>query len=182
VDLSGGDEKVIEIVLDEKRIAVIVISLIAFGVLFSTYLSGLFAFIAPEQGKPLMITRSAITDRVGTPKTSFARGDMVMVNATVEMATAYYYNTYYYYYYYYTTSTKYLYIVEIFYGNTPVFIGFVGHEIRPGGTSTAGIGYSIPMNAPTGTYTVKIFLWSNWLDKGGVILGGDVTLTFQVTG
>jgi len=179
--LSGGDEKVIEIVLDEKRIAIMVISLIALGLLFSTYLSGLFAFIAPEQGKPLMITRYATTDRVGTPKTSFTRGEMVIINATVEMATAYYYY-YTYYYYYYTTPTKYLYIVEILYGNTPVFIGFVVHEISPGGTSTAGIGYSIPMNAPTGTYTVKIFLWSNWLDKGGVILGEGVTFTFQVTG
>jgi hypothetical protein len=181
VDLSGGDEKVIEIVLDEKRIAVIVISIIAFGVLFSTYLSGLFAFIAPEEGKPLRITRYTTTDMVGTPKTTFARGEMVIVNATIEMATAYYYY-YTYYYYYYTTSTKYLYIVEILYGDTPVFIGFVGHEIPQGGTSTAGIGYSIPMNAPTGTYTVKIFLWSNWLNKGGVILGEGKTLEFQVTG
>ena len=177
--MNGEDEKVIEIVLDEKRIAIIVISLIAFGVLFSTYLSGLFAFIAPEQGKPLRITRYATTDRVGTPKTSFTRGEMVIVNATVEMATAYYYNTYYYYY---TTPTKYLYIVQILYGDTPVFIGFIFHEIPPGGISTTGIGYSIPSNAPIGTYTVKIFLWSNWLDKGGVILGEGVTFTFQVTG
>lgn len=182
--MAEDNVKVIEIVLDEKRIALIAITLIAFGILFSTYFSSLFAFIAPEQSLPLYITQRSTTDQYGTPKTTFKRGDMVLVNATIEMATAYYYNTYYYYYYYYTQPTKYLFIVEILYGDTPVFIGFVFHEIPPGGISTSGVGYSIPLNAPTGTYTVKIFVWSNWLTKGGVRLAENsgLSFTFTVTG
>ncbi|MEM0104597.1 MAG: hypothetical protein QW743_07215 [Candidatus Methanomethylicia archaeon] len=178
--MSGDDAKVIEITLDEKRIVILLISIIALGILFSTYFNNLFAFIAPEQSLPLHITQYSTTDQYGTPKTNFTRGSMVLINATIEMATAYYYN-YYYYYYYYTTPTKYLFIVEILYGNTPVFIGFVFHEIPPGGTSTAGIGYSIPSNAPTGTYTVKIYVWSTWLAKGGVRLADNSGLSFTFT-
>ncbi|MEM2015832.1 MAG: hypothetical protein QXE58_06305 [Candidatus Methanomethylicia archaeon] len=177
--MNGNNVKVFETVLKGKRITILIISIIALGILFSTYFNNLFAFIAPEQGLPLHITKYSTTDQYGTPKTTFKRGDMVLVNATIEMATAYYY--YYYYYYYYTTPTKYLLIVEILYGNTPVFIGFVFHEIPPGGTSTAGVGYSIPLNAPTGTYTVKIYVWSQWLVKGGVPIADNSGLSFTFT-
>lgn len=176
--MGEDNTRVIEIVLDEKRIAALIISIIALGLLFSTYLSNLFAFIAPEQGLPLHITQYSTRDQYGTPKTTFTRGSMVLINATIEMATAYYY---YYYYYYYTRPTKYLFIVEIFYGDTPVFIGFVFHEIPPGGTSTVGVGYSIPSNAPTGTYTVKIFVWSAWVKLGGVPLADNTPLIFTFT-
>jgi len=176
-----GVNKVIEIVLDEKRIAILALSLIVLGVIFSTYFNNLFAFIAPEESLPLHITRYATTDQYGTPKTTFTRGSMVLINATVEMATAYYYNYNYYYYYYYTTPTKYLLVVEILYGDTPVFIGFVYHEIPPGGSSTVGIGYSIPQNAATGTYTVKIYVWSTWIAKGGVRLADNSGLSFTFT-
>ncbi|MCX8169150.1 MAG: hypothetical protein N3E39_02915 [Candidatus Methanomethylicia archaeon] len=180
--MNEDNTKVVEIVFDEKRIAILIIFIIALGTLFLTYFNSLLAFIAPEQGLPLRITKWSTTDHVGTPKNIFKRGEMVLVNATIEMATAYYY--YYYYYYYYVRPTRYLLIVEILYGDTPVFIGFVFHEIPPGASSTSGVGWSIPSNAPIGTYTVKIYVWSTWIVKGGVVLADNsgLSFTFRIEG
>ena len=165
-----------------KTLAIlIIVSCIIVGGIIG-YLNSLASFIAPSEDLPLKITSAFTADHVGNPKTTFSRGEMVLVNVTIEMAYAYYYyNTYYYYY---TTPTKFLMLVQVMYENTPVFLGFVVEEVSPGSMESSGIGFRLPDDAPTGTYTVKIMVWSTWLDRGGVPLASNSGLefTFQVQG
>jgi len=181
--LPEGEIREIVIEIDAKRlIAIVLVAVIAVGALIS-YIGSLASFIAPSQELPLDITTAFSADQTGNPKSTFSRGELVLINATIEMAYAYYFGDTTSYYYF-TTPTKFLLLIQVMYGNTPVFMGFVVEEISPGETESAGIGYRIPDDAPTGTYKVKVMVWSNWLDEGGVPLASKSGLefTFQVQG
>ena len=188
--MSNQSEREITIILDGKRILLILILIIGFSALAYSYLLSLAGFIAPSQDLPLKIVAKETADQYGNPKTSFQRGQLVLVNATLEMAYGYYTYSgpdYYYYtpdYYYYTEPTKYLLIVQISYEETPVFIGFSYDSLEPDKSSSTGLGYKLPDDAPTGTYTVEIFVLSNWISKGGDVIAKNsgVSFTFQVTG
>ena len=181
VALSRDDVKEIIIEIDAKRLAVIVLLVVmAAGVLIS-YFSSLASFIAPSEDLPLNIVTAYSADATGNPKNKFHRGELVLLNVTIEMAYAYYYDTDYYLF---TSPTKFLLLIQVMYGNTPVFLGFVVEEVSPDGTESTGIGYRIPDDAPLGTYTVKVMVWSDWLDKGGTVLASNSGLefTFSVEG
>ena len=181
--LSNQSEREITITLDGKRILLILMLIIGFSALAYSYFLSLAGFIAPSQDLPLKIVAKETADQYGNPKSSFQRGQLVLVNATLEMAYGYYTNSGPDYYYY-TEPTKYLLIVQISYGETPVFIGFSYDSLEPDKSSSTGLGYKLPDDAPTGTYTVEIFVLSNWISKGGDVIAQNsgVSFTFQVTG
>lgn len=189
--LAEDDNDVITITIGFKTLlAVIGIALLIGGILFS-YISSLATYIAPSQDYPLYIQNVFTADQNGNPKTTFYRGQIVLVNVTIEMAMQYYYQYYYYtenYYYtetgYFEVPTRFLVLIQIFYRYRPLYLGFVVAELSPGECKSYGIGFSLPETASLGDYTVEVMVWSNWLDKGGVALASNsgLEITFRVEG
>ena len=122
---------------------------------------------------PITITRIRMLDITGNPQTDFTKGAMAVVEVTLQAQ-------------FYGPSLSYLLIVEIFDpSGHVVYIGFVTDSILPGQTKTSGTGYSIPMNAETGTYTVKVFVWNGWPSQQGgnwAALAASGQVTFTVRG
>jgi len=181
--LSSNEPREIVIVLDGKKLALLTLLIIVVSTLAYTYFTSLASYMAPSENLPMHIVAASTADQYGNPKSIFTRGELVLINATVEMAIGYYVNSGPYYYFF-TSPTKYLLIVQVMYGDTPVFLGFTYYELGPDGKVSVGVGYRLPDNANTGTYTVEIFVWSNWLTKGGNIIADNSgrQFTFQVTG
>lgn len=182
--LTEGNNSVIVVTVDFKTLLVfIAITLLVAGTLIS-YISSLATYIAPSQNYPLYIQNAFTADHVGNPKTIFHRGEIVLVNVTIEMAIQYYY-----YYYntkigYFEVPTRFLVLLQFVHGFEPVYLGFVVAELSPGESRSYGVGFRIPDTAPLGDYTVKVMVWSNWLDKGGVTLAynSGLEITFRVEG
>ena len=178
-----GDEKEIVIELDGKRIIVLVLVL-AIGV-FSLYgyITALFAFIAPREGLPLEVTDLATYDVGNTGKVSFSRGETVRINATVEKGTDYYYNyPYYYDYYDFVGDTDCRVIVTVMDSkDVPVFIGSFETTISPGESIISSFDHAIPAGASTGTYQIRVMVWSDWLPDGVALYEYTAVETFEVT-
>jgi len=182
--LSGDNVREIVIEINAKQLIALILLMCIGGYIVASYLFSLANYIAPSKELPLHITGAFTADHTGNPKTEFKRGELVLVNVTLEMAWAYYWNTPpQYYYYYFTTATRFLLLVQVMYNNTPIFLGFVVEDVNPGESESTGIGFRLPDDAPLGTYTVKIMVWSNWLDKGGTVLADNsgLVIYFNVT-
>jgi len=177
--LSSGDTREIVIEIGPKQLVAIILICCVAAYVVGSYFISLATHIAPSQQLPIHITDAFSASHVGAPKNEFKRGELVLINVTLEMGWAYYFNTEYYYLF--TAPTEYLLLVQIMHDNTPMFLGFVVESVSPGETESTGVGYRIPDDAPLGTYTVKVMVWSTWLDKGGVVLADNSGLTFQFT-
>lgn len=156
----------------------IVSSLIIVGLI--GYVSSLATYIAPSEEFPLYIQNAFTADQNGNPKETFRRGEIVLVNVTIEMAMEYHNAKYGYF----VTPTSFLLLIRFNYGYRLVYLGFIVAELSPGESRSFGIGFRIPEDAVLGDYTVKIMVWSNWLDKGGVslALNSGMEITFRVEG
>ena len=198
-DWSGeGDARELTINFNKRQIIGIVTltAILLFVVL--NYISALGVFTGPPPGdKPLRVISSIIVNSTGGVQSSFSRGSIAMVNVTLQHAS-YYYNEYYdskpyneYFYHYsdvwgstaYNDSTRYMLMVQIEKSSTPVSLGFVQQYIDVDEVQSVGIGYAIPSDAPTGTYTVEVFVWDSWLPDGVILAdnSGEVEATFTVT-
>jgi hypothetical protein len=165
--------------LDAKRI--IALSLITVFSIFTiySYITALFAFVAPSEGLPLNINSVVTSNINGTSKSSFSRGSTVLINATVEKAVQYLYS---YSYYNFSGSTDYLLMVKVQYKGVDVFFGFVADSLTPGVPLSRGLGFRIPNSASTGTYKVYVYVWSTWLPDGNVLADNSgYSTTFTVT-
>lgn len=184
--LAENDNSFIVITINFKTLlAIIAVASLVAGIVFS-YISSLATYIAPSRDLPLYIQNVFTADQNGNPKDTFQRGQIVLVNVTIDMALMYYYYYYYYYYtlYYFKAPTRFLVLLQFIHNLEPVYLGFVVAELSPGEVKSYGVGFRIPDNAPLGEYTVKAMVWSNWLDKGGVTLAynSPVEITFKVEG
>lgn len=105
----------------------------------------------------VQIVSVSTTDMQGNPKTTFKRGEFVVVNAKIKSLLTY-------------ESQDYLLIVEAFTPDDRVIaLGFTSGSLAGGQEISTGYGFKIPDDAPTGTYTIKIFVWNGW----PAILGGN---------
>jgi len=174
------DSDEIVVTIDGKRAFAIIVIFSAILFVSYTYIGALFAFVAPSESYPLHINSAATYNQSGGVQSSFARGEIAIVNVTLEMATQYYYNTYYYHSF--SASTDYLMLVQIMQGSTPIYLGFVSFEIPPAGVQTVGIGFKIPGDAIIGSYTAKIMVWDTWNDGGHRLADNSgLEITFSVT-
>jgi len=177
--IDSKNEFVLEI--DLKRglaiLAIVGISILTVG----SYLMALATYVAPSEDYPIHITSASTQDSSGVNQTSFERGEVVMVNVSMEMAQQFYSQTYYSYFNF-SGPTDYLLLVQIMKGSTPVYLGFVSFEIPPLGEQSVGIGLNLPGDAAKGTYTAKIMVWDSW-DDGGAILADNsgLEVNFSVT-
>ncbi len=196
---SGGETgQEITINLNGKQIIGIVsLTAISLFVVLS-YVIALGSFTGPPPGdKPLHVNSSIIMNSTGGAQSTFSRGSIALVNVTLQHAS-HFYDEYYYSYPYddyfdtyyadwgstaFEVSTRYLMMVQIEYSSTPVSLGFVQQRIDVDEVQSVGIGYVIPSNAPTGTYTVNVYVWDSWLPDGDILAdnSGEVQATFTVT-
>ena len=168
------------ITIDSKRAIVLVILLGSVIYISYTYVLALFAFVAPSEGYPLHINSANSLNSSGGLQTVFSKGEIVMVNVTLEMATQFVND--YYYYSYFSSSVDYLMLVQIMKGSTPIYLGFLSSEVSPAGIHSAGVGLKIPGDASAGTYTAKIMIWDSWNDGGSILADNSgLETTFSVT-
>ena len=125
---------------------------------------------------PIRIIKVVTTDIAGNPKTTFKRGEFVVVSVTIEYPSEYYYMG---------PKIDYLLIVEAF---TPelvvVALGFTSGSLASGANITTGYGFKIPTDAPTGTYSIDVYVWNGWPAVMGIEfkpLAKPVTVTITVT-
>jgi len=178
-----SDNQELVITLDSKQI--VGIGVLGLLVAFSLYgyIVALMAFVAESGSIPLHINSVATADTEGNAKSSFSRGSLVAINVAIEHGSSYYYHLpYYYSYYNFTGETEYLLLIQVTKGGTPVFLGFVNQPILPSGIQNIGVGYRILESAPTGTYTVNVYVWSDWLPSGTILADNSgQQVTFTVT-
>jgi len=62
---------------------------------------------------------------------------------------------------------------------TPIFLNYFFETLSPGSHRNYVVGYSIPLEGPTGTYTVRVMSLTNWPSQGGTGLDIETT-TFEV--
>ena len=109
--------------------------------------------VLSQQNFPMRIVNTRTLDEEGNPKTTFKRGSLVLVEATVEYPFTYYAPPEY----------SFLYIVKFQDPNLVTFYyGVVYGKLSPGQSITLAVGGKIPDNAPYGTYKATIYVWSNW--------------------
>ena len=125
---------------------------------------------------PIRIIGVITTDIAGIPKTTFKRGEFVVVSVTIEYPPEYYYMG---------PEMAYLLIVEAF---TPelvvIALGFTSGSLPSGANVTTGYGFKIPSDAPLGTYTIDVYVWNGWPGVMGPLfkaLAEPVTVTITVT-
>ena len=115
---------------------------------------------------PMQIVNPRTLDEIGNPKATFRRGELVLVEATVNYPFAYYYLS---------PEYTFLYIVKFQDPNLVTFYyGVVYGKLSPGQSATFAVGGKIPDNAPLGTYTATIYVWSNWPAYGTSTAYADV--------
>lgn len=155
-----------------KSILTLACVILAFLVLF---LSAYTPVTKAQQQYPITIVSVTTRDMQGNVKTEFVRGSMVVVDVTIKGESLIQY--------YYPQGLSYLLIVEIMKGNSVYYIGFVKDIISAGQNKSTGIGFTIPADAPTGTWTVKVLVWNDWIAIAGAnwaALAEPKTTTFTV--
>jgi len=165
-----SDDGEIVITLDSKKIiGLSVLALLSF-VVMSSYIVALLGFIAPSQDVSLTFNTPVAThDIYYYSQSGFARGSTVKMKVTYEMATDYYNALpYYYTYYSFIGSASYRLIITVVDSvGRPAYIGSTSGSLTSGETEISDyFDFVIPSNAATGAYTVKAYLWSDWLPGG----------------
>jgi hypothetical protein len=172
--MAIDSSKEIVIDLNSRRILALgILAVIGFAAV-GTYIAALFAFNTPIQELPIRVNTVNTYDTGDVLKGAFNKGNTVRVKAAIEMATTY--NMYYYF----AGSESYRIIFTISDGSSrPMYIVSETATINPGQVKTHSIDWVIPTGADAGTYTVKVYVWSDFL-PGGVALapmGGSNTFT-----
>jgi len=178
--MAIDSSKEIVITLDAKRlIALSILAVVGFAAVY-TYIGALFAFNTPTQELPIRVNTVKTYDTGDVIKDSFNKGGTARVKATIEMAMTYSMYSYYSYYSYFAGSESYRIIFTISDGSSrPMYIVSETSTIIPGQVKTHSIDWVIPLGADAGTYTVMVYIWSDFL-PGGVVLaptGGSKTFT-----
>jgi len=120
----------------------------------------------------LQVTSVVLRDETGNVITSISRGKFVFAEVTVKNTQTYSY-----------ASQPFLLIARLTYGSPPTMygIGAFKGSLAGGHSMTAAPGFLVPRDAPTGTYTVTILVFSDWPSAGGYPIATVVTTTLTVT-
>jgi len=113
----------------------------------------------------------------GNPRTTFRRGEIVVIETKIEVAPAYYY--------YFIASIDYLEIITMWYGNSMIGLLLTRASIAPGETKTFGGGVGIRFTDPIGTYRIDVYAWNGFPSEMGAnwrTLAEAKTTTITVTG
>ncbi len=163
--LESNNEIVINI--DSKKLLSAGIALVLLAIISYTYVTALFAFDAPSADSPLRINQVLTLDASNASQTTFAAGDMVRINSTIEKADRYLIFQYSNLYYDFIGDTTYRIIVAVSDGSKrPVYFQSTQRVISVGSLQNTFFDYTISSGAASGTYTYTVMVWSDWLPSG----------------
>ncbi len=138
-------------------------------------LAALTFIVLAQDTYPLTITDVVTTDYEGNTKTSFVKGEVVNVKASVEFPLNYDYSS----------TLSYLALIRITDPASRMLI--LSHStgsISQQETKELGGGGLIPLDAPSGTYEAKVFIWNGWVSVMGEnweSYAAPASTTFSVT-
>ncbi len=184
--MSFNDEDII-VTIDAKRLmAITLLAIITFGTLYS-YIAALFAFIGPYPGTyPLDVidANTGTFDTSNNPSSSFSKGSTVRVKTRVEKETGYWNSEPpdYVNYISVSGSTSYSVFITIK-GPSGKVVQFytATYTLNQGEHKDYTVDSSISSGATSGTYSVKILVWSTSLPSGVSQTPTIKTMTFMVT-
>jgi hypothetical protein len=131
-------------------------------VLLAAIVAAFFASVVLAQTTyPIQITKVETKDARGNLRTSFRRGEVIVVETEIAYPTAYYY------YYAGGASYTYLLIIEMWYRSTMMGLTLTRGTIAPGETKTFGGGIATRVGDPAGTYTFDIYVWNGFPSEMG---------------
>jgi len=126
-----------------------------------------FEMVTPPHEYLINITKMLLTNQEGIPQTNFAKGDIVQIDFTIENIGS-------------TRLDNGLISILILDPlNTTVLLTYTFETMSPSSTIEIIMGYRIPTEAISGTYTVKVAVFTDWPSEGGIGLEIEQT-TFNV--
>lgn len=175
----SGEEKEITINITRRIFALSILAIIGFAAVW-TYSVTLFAYITPNPDLDMRVNSVSTSDTSNNPKSSFNKGETARIFSSIEMATSYWVNCYYYYYFVNSESYRLVFTVTDNL-NRPVYFGWVTDTINPGQVQLYSVDYAIPTSASAGSYTVNVYIWSDFLSSGVALAPTGGSVTFTVT-
>lgn len=175
--MDPSSEIVIELT-PKKLFALSLLVLVGGGAIFS-YVVAIFAFNAPTQDLSMRFNSVGTYTTGDAAQTAFAKGETVRVKVAFEMADYYWSAPSYYYF---ATGESYRVIYTIVDGDgMPVYFYSTTGTINQAQVVNAFVDYASSPSATAGTYTVKAYLWSDWLPAGNALApsGGSATFTIS---
>jgi len=128
------------------------------------------AQVSAQDWRRFQIVSVRLLDDQGNERTSFARDHFVMVEATILNIMDPY-----------APPEPFMMLAKMEKELEMWGLGFFKATLLSGSSMTVGPGIMIPTNAPTGTYSMTVFIWTNWISLGGEVRADPVTVTFTVT-
>lgn len=116
------------------------------------------------------ITQVILQDYTGSEKTTFARGEIMMIRVKVTNIMTYTY-----------AAEPFLMLAKIEKGTTMWGAGAFSSSLLSGESIEGTVGIMIPLNAPTGSYKAVVYVWTNWASLGGYPVAEAVEVPFTVT-
>ena len=147
------DEHIIEINTKQGILLLIIIS----GILVFSYLGALFAFISPSPELRWNSSISYIND------VAFNPGDTVTINGSIEEGTQYFLLSNYYDFLNSETIRWFVTIKDP--NNLPIHLE-TGTLNVIGNRTLDQFSFGLPSNAVSGTYHVRVFVWTDYLPSG----------------
>jgi len=141
--------------------------LIFSSVLFLLLISGLAQIWA--QADKYRIDSVTLRDWRGNPKSSFSRGEIVMVDAMITNIMSYTYS-----------AEPFLMLASLERAGTMWGYGASQFSLLSGQSVHCIPGILIPSGAPTGSYTITVFVWNNWASAGGYPIAAQVQVSLTV--
>jgi len=111
-----------------------------------------------------------LRDESGSPKSSFSRGELVVVDTMVTNIMSYTY-----------AAEPFLMIAKIEKSSVMWGYGSLKSSLLSGQSLSAAPGILIPSGAPTGSYTVTVYVWSDWAINSGYPIAASFSLSLTVT-
>jgi hypothetical protein len=175
--LDAHSEIVIELT-PKKLLALSLLTLVGVGALYS-YVIALYAFTAPSQDLSLRFNSVGTYTTGNMAETAFTKGDTVRIKIVFEMAD-YYLSAPSYYYFSSFESYRLIYTVVDGSG-MPVYFSSTTGTINPAEVKNDSADYLSLSSAAAGTYTVKVYLWCDWLPNGDALAPGGGSATFTIS-
>jgi hypothetical protein len=115
------------------------------------------------------ITEVVTQDYYGNPKSTFVRGEIIMIKFKVTNTMTYTY-----------AAEPFLALAKIMKGSVMWGAGAFSSSLLSGENLVVAVGIMIPLNAPTGQYKATVYVWSNWASQGGYPIAKDEEVDFTV--
>jgi hypothetical protein len=158
--------------MEPKKILTTAVLGVLITFILSTYVVSLFAFVSPDSE----LRWDGGIQYINGP--TFSPGDTVVIEGYIEEGSTYFMKGFYYYF---IGGENVRWVVNVM--NTefdPVHIETDTIVNAIGDNALPQITFDLPNDAPSGTYTVKIIIWSDWLPAGETRSNTIQEITFEV--